>query len=29
VSHTVTMLRFGPGVLNAADPVAALKARLR
>ena len=28
VSHTVTMLRFGPGILNAADPVAALKARL-
>jgi hypothetical protein len=28
VSHTITMLRFGPGVLNAADPVAALKARL-
>ena len=28
VSHTVTMLRFGPGVLNSADPVAALKARL-
>ncbi|WP_368499576.1 hypothetical protein [Herbiconiux sp. A18JL235] len=28
VSHTITMLRFGPGVLNASDPVAALKARL-
>jgi len=28
VSHTITMLRFGPGVLNAADPVVALKARL-
>ncbi|MBF4573767.1 MULTISPECIES: hypothetical protein [unclassified Herbiconiux] len=28
VSHTVTMLRFGPGILNAADPVVALKARL-
>ncbi|WP_291055998.1 hypothetical protein [Herbiconiux sp.] len=29
VSHTITMLRFGPGLLTAADPVAALKARLR
>jgi hypothetical protein len=29
VSHTITMLRFGPGVLSAGDPVAALKARLR
>ena len=28
VSHTITMLRFGPGILNAADPVVALKARL-
>lgn len=28
VSHTITMLRFGPGILSAADPVAALKARL-
>jgi hypothetical protein len=28
VSHTITMLRFGPGVLTSADPVAALKARL-
>ena len=28
VSHTITMLRFGPGVLQSADPVAALKARL-
>jgi hypothetical protein len=28
VSHTITMLRFGPGVLNAADPVTALKSRL-
>jgi hypothetical protein len=28
VSHTVTVLRFGPGVLQAADPVAALRARL-
>lgn len=29
VSHTITMLRFGPGLLTAGDPVAALKARLR
>ncbi len=28
VSHTITMLRFGPGILTSADPVAALKARL-
>ena len=28
VSHTITMLRFGPGVLTAADTVVALKARL-
>ncbi|MDO9396726.1 MAG: hypothetical protein Q7T71_09295 [Herbiconiux sp.] len=28
VSHTITMLRFGPGVLSAGDPVLALKARL-
>jgi len=28
VSQTITMLRFGPGVLTSADPVAALKARL-
>lgn len=28
VSHTITMLRFGPGILSAADPVAALRARL-
>ncbi len=28
VSHTITMLRFGPGILNSPDPVAALKARL-
>ena len=29
VSQTVTMLRFGPGVLAAPDPAAALKARLK
>ncbi|MFB2581844.1 hypothetical protein ACEXQD_11365 [Herbiconiux sp. P15] len=28
VAHTITMLRFGPAVLQASDPVAALKARL-
>ncbi|GAA2222782.1 hypothetical protein N1031_01675 [Herbiconiux moechotypicola] len=28
VSHTITMLRFGPGILSAGDPVAALKSRL-
>jgi hypothetical protein len=28
VSHTVTVLRFGPGVLQSADPVAALRGRL-
>jgi hypothetical protein len=28
VSHTVTVLRFGPGVLQAPDPVAAFRARL-
>jgi hypothetical protein len=28
VAHTITMLRFGPGILTAGDPVAALKARL-
>ncbi|CAD5999983.1 hypothetical protein [Agreia sp. COWG] len=28
VSHTVTMLRFGPGILQAADPVVALRERL-
>jgi hypothetical protein len=28
VAHTVTVLRFGPAVLQAPDPVAALRARL-
>ncbi|WP_378146747.1 hypothetical protein ACFJGV_03085 [Cnuibacter sp. UC19_7] len=29
VAQTITMLRFGPGVLGSSDPVAALKARLK